>query len=363
MQQNSVCVTDVARSAFGDPVARISERIHQLALAVARRTKPRRKPPRREPPHTEPPRPGPRHSQPRRERQFALALQGGGALGAFTWGVLDRLLEVPGFSPHAISGASAGAANAVVMASGWMTGGCDGAKESLDHFWHRIGMLPTLYRRLPSAFGFDATFAFEMASAIVSPYDFNPLNHNPLRPIIGELADFERLQSAEAPPLFISATDVETGRARIFSNPELTLDVVLASACLPHLFQAVQIDGRAYWDGGYTSNPPIDPLRPFLDEARLMLVLVNPQARAGLPRTAREIAARLGEVIGNASVWRELEGLAGYDAIELPEQPGPASAADKYNNDWRFIQKLRDQGRAAAEDWLAADQLPATVPA
>lgn len=355
MQQNTFCGAHIARSPFIEPLTHASAAIHQLALAIARRTKPRRKEPRRiEPPHTEP----------RRDTRFALALQGGGALGAFTWGVLDRLLELPGFSPDAISGASAGAANAVVMASGWMSGGRDGAKESLDHFWHRVGMLPTLYRRLPTAFGFDATFAFEMASAIVSPYDFNPLNHNPLRPIIGELADFDRLRSADAPSLFISATDVETGRARIFSNAELSLDVVLASACLPHLFQAVEIDGRAYWDGGYTSNPPIDPLRQFLQQARLMLVLVNPQERAGLPRTAREIAARLSEVIGNASVWRELDGLPDYDAIVLPEQPGPASTADKYNNDWRFIQSLRDQGRAAAESWLAGNGvLPAATPA
>ncbi|HEX9463120.1 MAG TPA: patatin-like phospholipase family protein [Alphaproteobacteria bacterium] len=293
-----------------------------------------------------------------------MALQGGGALGAFTWGVLDRLLEVPGFSPDAISGASAGAANAVVMASGWMTGGRDGAKESLDHFWHRVGMLPSLWRRLPTAFGFDATFAFEMASAIVSPYDFNPLNHNPLRPIIDELTDFERLRSAAAPPLFISATDVETGQARIFTNAELRLEAVLASACLPHLFQAVEIDGRTYWDGGYTANPPIDPLRRFLHRARLLLVLVNPRQRAGIPRTAREIAGRLSQVLGNASVWRDLDRLSGYDAIELPEQQGSAVNTDKYNNDWRFIQSLRDQGRAAAEAWLAArPAIPATASA
>ena len=357
MQQETFCTAQVERSPFAEPLAHAYAAIHQLALAIARRTKPRRKEP-RPPRHN-----GPPHPEPRSDTRFALALQGGGALGAFTWGVLDRLLEVPGFSPDAISGASAGAANAAVMASGWMAGGRDGAKESLDHFWHRVGMLPTLYRRLPTAFGFDATFAFEMASTIVSPYDFNPLNHNPLRSIIGELADFERLRTADAPAIFISATDIETGRARIFSNPELSLDVVLASACLPQLFQAVEIDGRTYWDGGYTSNPPIDPLRRFLGQARLMLVLVNPEQRAGLPRTAREIAARLSQVIGNASVWRELDGLPDYDAIALPEQPGPASNADKYNNDWRFIQSLRDQGRVAAEAWLAQNgALPAATP-
>jgi len=338
MQHNSLCVAKTA-FAWPEPLTRASAAIHRLALAVARRTDPRA----------------------REDLGFALALQGGGALGAFTWGVLDRLLETPDFRLAALSGASAGAANAVVMASGWMAGGRDGAKEALDHFWHRVGVLPSLWRRLPTAFGFDPSWALEMASTVVSPYDFNPLNHNPLRPIIAELADFDRLRRADAPAIFVSATEVETGRARIFDNSELRLETVLASACLPHLFQAVEIDGRSYWDGGYTANPPIDPLRQFLRQARLLLVLVNPRRRAGVPRTARDIAARLNQVLGNASVWREIDGLGGYDAIELPEDVNPSSTTDKYNNDWRYIQQLKDRGRDAAEAWLsAATPVPST---
>jgi len=337
MQHELLCVAKTPYFGSSETLRRAFAAVHRLALAVARRTAP----------------------TVRGEFRFALALQGGGALGAFTWGVLDRLLEAPGFHLHALSGASAGAANGVVMASGWMAGGRDGAKEALDHFWHRVGVLPSLWRRLPTAFGFDPSWALEMASAVVSPYDFNPLNHNPLRPIIAELTDFERLRRPDAPPIFISATEVETGRARIFTNAELRLETVLASACLPHLFQAVEIEGRTYWDGGYTANPPIDPLRGVLERARLLLVLVNPRRRPGVPRTARDIAARLNQILGNASVWRETDALGHFDAIELPEDANPSSTADKYNNDWRYIQQLKDRGRDAAETWLSGSNPPA----
>ena len=343
MQHDSLCVAKKPSSArtadsWMTGLSQAAAAVHRLALAIARRTAPPAD----------------------RSGGFALALQGGGALGAFTWGVLDRLLEVPEFRPDALSGASAGAANAVVMASGWMRAGRDGAKEALDHFWHRVGALPSAWRSPPGAL-FDPTFALEMASALVSPYDFNPLNHNPLRAILAELTDFDLLRRPEAPPIFVSATEVESGRPRIFTNADLRLDAVLASACLPHLFQAVEIDGRSYWDGGYTSNPPIAPLRRFLSRARLLLVLVNPSRRPGVPRNARDIAARLNQIRANASVWRELDDGRDVETIELAEDGSGSLAAAKYNNDWRFIQQLRDRGRAAAEAWLgaAADRPPA----
>jgi NTE family protein len=328
MQHDSLCVAKTPFFAWPAPLSQAAAAVHRFALAIARRTEP----------------------VGRRPGHFALALQGGGALGAFTWGVLDRLLELTDFRPDALSGASAGAANAVVLASGWMRGGRDGAKEALDHFWHRVGALPSLWRSPPGAL-FDPSLALEMASALVSPYDFNPLNHNPLRGILAELTDFERLRRAEAPPIFVSATEVETGRPRIFTNSELQLDTVLASACLPHLFQAVEIEGHSYWDGGYTVNPPIAPLRRFLGRARLLLVLVNQSRRRGIPRNARDIAARLSQIRANASVWHELEDERPVETIELTDD-SPGTLA-KYNNDWRFIQSLRDRGRAAAEAWLA----------
>jgi NTE family protein len=293
---------------------------------------------------------------------YALGLQGGGALGAFTWGVLDRLLEIPGFRLAAATGASAGAVNAVVMSAGWLAGGPDGAKAALRQFWHRVGHLPSLLRTMPSSFWFDEgrgrselpALAFEMATSVFSPYDLNPLNHNPLRPIVAALVDFERLREADAPRLFVSATDVETGQARIFDNQDLSLDAVLASACLPHLFQAIEIDGRSYWDGGFTANPPLAPLGSYADSARVMLVLVNPTRRVGVPRTARDIASRLNQIAGNASLLRELGTLGPCDIVEPPETSRDYAVASKYNNDWSFIRHLHALGRREAERRLVS---------
>jgi len=321
---------------------RAAKRARFAALRRFRRVRPR---PRRLPP-----------AQPL-SSTYALGLQGGGALGAFTWGVLDRLLETPGFRLAAATGASAGALNAVVMASGWLDGGTEGAKAALREFWHRVGHLPSVLRPPLSSFWFDEgrgraelpALAFEMASSVFSPYDLNPLNHNPLRPIVAALVDFQRLRAADAPRLFASATDVETGQARIFDNRDLSLDAVLASACLPHLFQAVEIDGRPYWDGGFTANPPTAPLGAFSGSARVMLILVNPTRRAGVPRTARDIASRLNQISGNASLLRELATLGPCEVIEPPETSRDYAVASKYNNDWSFIQYLHALGRREAE--------------
>jgi NTE family protein len=300
-------------------------------------------------------------SKAQRALPYAFGLQGGGALGAFTWGVLDRLLDEPDFDIEALSGASAGAANAVVLASGWMRGGRSGAQQALESFWRRVGHLPSALRSSPSGFWFDPVVAFEMMSSVVSPYQFNPLDHNPLRAILGELVDFKLLQSAKAPRIFVSATDVETGRARIFANDELRLEAVLASTCLPTLFQAVEIDGRHYWDGGFSANPPVDPLRAFQEHANVLLVLVNPTAHQGVPRDARVIASRLNQIIGNAGLLRDIERLGDHQVIEL-ENAGPDyTTAAKYDNDWRAISRLRDRGRQQAEAWLTQGAKIATA--
>jgi NTE family protein len=197
--------------------------------------------------------------------------------------------------------------------------------------------------------------AMEMTAAMISPYEFNPLNHHPLRAVLAEIVDFERLKAAEAPRLFVSATDVETGRARVFTNAEMSVDVLLASACLPHLFQAVEIDGRAYWDGGYTANPPIAELVPFRESGCSMLViLLNPTLHPGVPRAARDIATRLNEILGNASVLRELDRLGAHETIARPVEDIPYPGASKLNTDWQFIRHLRDEGRKAAEAWLTS---------
>lgn len=300
---------------------------------------------------------------------LVLGLQGGGALGAFTWGVLDRLLEEPGFRPRAVSGASAGAMNAVVMSSGWIADGARGARDALERFWLRIGSLPSFLRASPGAAWFDDTrydwnlsaVAFEMARSVVSPYEFNPLNHNPLRAILADLIDFERLRTADAPRLFVSATDVETGRPRIFANRDLGVDAVLASACLPHLFQAVEIDGRAYWDGGFTANPPLAPLAEFAAGARTLLVAVTPSARRGAPRAARDIARRVNEILGAATQWRDREVFEALEIIE-PDERSDYSIGAKYNNDWAFIRQLRESGRRAAERWTTRQTETAQLP-
>ncbi|MBV8558764.1 MAG: patatin-like phospholipase family protein, partial [Planctomycetaceae bacterium] len=198
-----------------------------------------------------------------------LALQGGGAHGAFTWGVLDRLLEEPGLRIEGISGTSAGAMNAAVLADGHAAGGPQGARTALEDFWRRVsrGALFSPFQRSPldvlmGRWTMDTSpvfLAFDLAARMFSPYDLNPLGANPLRGILAECVDFARV--AQSPiRLFVTATNVRTGRGRVFRNAELTPDVLLASACLPTLFQAIEIDGEAYWDGGYAGNPTITPL-------------------------------------------------------------------------------------------------------
>jgi len=279
-----------------------------------------------------------------------LGLQGGGALGAFTWGVLDGLLDAPGFRCAAVSGASAGAVNGVLLISGLMQGGPARARAVLREFWQRAS------RRNP----WDGPWLdrwrerwMSPAAFSVSPYQFNPLGHNPLREILAALVDFELLKRPAAPRLFVSATDVGTGKARTFSNGEISLDAVLASACLPQLFHAVEIDGRHYWDGGFTANPPVEPLTRWGRRAQLLFVILNATAAPELPRTAPGIANRLSQIMGNAPLVRELKALGRYDKIELADYASFESAGDKLNNDWEFLQRLQRLGRAAAGDWLA----------
>ena len=226
-----------------------------------------------------------------------LALQGGGAHGAFTWGVLDRFLEEDWLQIEGISGTSAGAMNAVVLADGHAAGGREGAQAALRDFWRRVSDAARLspFRRSPldimlGRWTMDTSpvfLAFDLAARIFSPYDLNPMGGNPLRDILADSVDFERV--ARSPiRLFVTATNVRTGRGRVFRNAEITPDVLLASACLPTLFQAVEIDGEAYWDGGYAGNPTITPLVRECSSSDTVLVQVNPVERAGTPRSARD---------------------------------------------------------------------------
>jgi len=310
-----------------------------------------------------------------------LALQGGGAHGAFTWGVLDALLEDGRVSIPAISGASAGAMNAVVLADGFVERGREGAREYLHRFWLSVseeGALSPVQRKLFDAWfgalGLAAPMRFwvDAVTHYSSPYEFNPLNLNPLRDHLAKMVDFEKLRATDDLKLFIAATNVHTGRGRIFTRGELTADHVMASACLPTLFQAVEIEGEPYWDGGYVGNPPLWPL--YYDNAckDTIVVQVNPIERDTTPKSALEIQNRLNEITFNGALLGELRAANfvirlidqgsltgnGYIRPNLHRIDGAdklrAYAADTKNNtSWTFLTMLRDLGKSAAKAWLA----------
>src|SRR6202035_5364722 len=248
-----------------------------------------------------------------------LALQGGGSHGAFTWGVLDRLLEEPWMKIDAISGTSAGAMNAAVLVDGWSKGGADGARAALDTYWRRVSRAAPFsplqrspVERLLGRWTLDtspAYLAIDLMSRALSPYDLNPMGFNPLRQILAESIDFERLVASPI-KLFITATNVHTGRGRIFRNSQITPDVLLASACLPTMFQAVEIEGEAYWDGGFAGNPTITPLVRESDAHDTILVQINPTERPEAPRSAAEILNRMNEISFNSALAKELRMIA-----------------------------------------------------
>jgi NTE family protein len=309
-----------------------------------------------------------------------LALQGGGSHGAFTWGVLDRLLEEPWLRIEAISGTSAGAMNAALVADGWTQGGADAARAHLETYWRRVSqasMFSPFQRspldRLMGRWTLDmspAYVAMDLMARVLSPYDLNPFGLNPLRRILVETIDFECL--ARAPiRLFITATSVRTGRGRIFRNAEITPDVLLASACLPTMFQAVEIDGEHYWDGGYAGNPTLTPLVRESDAHDTILVQINPRERATPPRTASEILNRLNEISFNSPLMKELRMIALLREVADPGHGEGArwaemrthrimtdvlakfGASSKLNAEWSFVSLLKQEGRKSADAFLA----------
>src|SRR5499427_1210424 len=311
-----------------------------------------------------------------------LALQGGGSHGAFTWGVLDRLLEEPWLRIDGISGTSAGAMNGAVLVAGYTAGGAEGARAALDAFWKRVSHSARFspIRRSPldvmlGRWTLDTSpfyLAFDLASRVFSPYDLTPSGTNPLRDVLAESVDFARV--ARSPiRLFVTATNVHTGRGRVFRNAELTPDVLLASACLPTLFHAIEIDGEPYWDGGYSGNPTITPLVRDCESQDTLLVAVNPVERPGTPRSAREILDRLNEVSFNATLLKELRMIAllrqvadagrseGRKWAEMrihliaSNVLAELGASSKFNAEWDFLCMLRDEGRRAAQAFLTAD--------
>lgn len=325
----------------------------------------------------------------RRVKHVDLALQGGGAHGAFTWGVLDRLLQDERIKLDAISGTSAGAMNAVVLADGLMAGGREGARDALRRFWSRISNASGRGPMVPNALGaFFGNWPIEGSplrhyldwlGRSMSPQQFNPFDLNPLRDILASEVDFDRVRCCSKVRLFISATNVRTGQLKEFRQAELSADAVMASACLPLMFRAVEIDGEAYWDGGYLGNPSLLPLIAESPAHDLVLVQINPSRRESVPTTAQDIVDRLDEITFNSSLVKELRSLALLKQL-LQQTGGGASggrpdlfsqiaalrlhriqdeaalaelgAASKIDTGWPLLSRLHRIGHAAAQAWL-----------
>jgi NTE family protein len=319
-------------------------------------------------------------------RRISLALQGGGAHGAFTWGVLDCLLEDERIVIDAVSGTSAGAMNAAALAAGFAADGAAGARRALDRFWLSTSEFArfspvrrTWAERLAGRWNLDRSPAYRwlnLFGAMFSPYQTNPLNLQPLREILARQIDIEAVRSFEALRIFVTATNVRTGRGRIFDQRDLTLDALLASACLPHLFQAVEIDGEPYWDGGYRGNPAIWPLIYKSETADVVLVQINPLVREGVPRTSFEIDNRMNEIAFNASLLDEMRAIAFVQRLlEEGALTEPFAAryknmrvhmisdektmaalgvTSKMNAELDFLLYLKEVGRTCAKRWLEA---------
>lgn len=319
-----------------------------------------------------------------------LALQGGGAHGAFTWGVLERILEEERIEIVGVSGTSAGAMNAVALAAGLMQGGRKGARETLRRFWAGVGAAARFSPLNANAFG--ALFGnwmlahspmhvyLDIASRMVSPYQFNPYNLNPLRSVLVDTVDFAQVRACHKVRLFIAATHVRSGKLRVFRHEELTAEAVLASACLPLLFQAVEVGGEPYWDGGYMGNPSLLPLISESPAQDLLLVQVNPSLREAVPTNAQAILDRINEITFNGSLIKEMraiallkklirdEGQPGHHyreplfaqvdslrlhRIDAQDELAHLGAASKLNTAWGFLQRLHRIGHDAADRWLA----------
>ncbi len=312
-----------------------------------------------------------------------LALQGGGSHGALTWGVLDRLLEDERIHIACVSGTSAGAMNAVVLADGLERGGVEGAREALDDFWKSVSesarwspLQPSPVDRLLENFSLDHSpvyLWFEQLTRVFSPYEWNPLDINPLRDLLANCVDFDRVNRCQSVRLYVTATNVRTGRARVFAQPELSVDSLMASACLPLIFKAVEIDSEAYWDGGFIGNPALYPLVENPQARDIVIVQINPLERDELPTTGRAIINRLNEITFNAALLKELRAIhllqevilaedleseryrASYlHLIHVHEELQNLDASSKLNADWSFFRHLKELGRGWADRFLEA---------
>jgi NTE family protein len=316
------------------------------------------------------------------QKVINLALQGGGSHGAFTWGVLDRLLEDGRLSFEGVSGTSAGAVNAVVLADGWAAGGPEGARNALRVYWRKVADVssrglfkPSPFDKANPDFGLEHSpgwLFMESLAYFMSPYQMNPFNYNPIRDLLAEAIDFERVRKQQAIKLFISATNVETAKVKVFHGKELDVNHVLASTCLPMMMHAVDIDGQHYWDGSFTGNPAIFPLLFECETPDILMVHITPADRPEVPKTSSAIMNRMQEISFNTSLIREMRTIAYItrliDAgkvdgakrllihlIEAEDLIRKLSWSSRLNGDWDFLTHLFELGRARADKWLATN--------
>lgn len=319
------------------------------------------------------------------KKKVAIALQGGGSHGAFSWGVLDRLLEDGRFEIEGLTGTSAGGMNAVAVAQGLMKGGNQGARDELKDFWQKIsdsGKNSPLNHRGPidKALGKYTMYhspgfvIFDYLSRMFSPYELNPLQIDPLKDVIASSFDFDALRKFNGVKLYLCATHVKTGKLRIFGLDSLRIECLLATACLPTIHSAVKVDGEYYWDGGFIGNPVFFPLIYDCETPDIILVQLNPTIREKIPTSAREIADRLNEITNNASVVREMRAISFISdliddglldpqktkrvfmhLIEDEEVFSELGWSSKLNTEWEFLTHLFEKGRVAADKWIKAN--------
>ncbi len=311
-------------------------------------------------------------------RRINLALQGGGAHGAFTWGVLDELLQADELSFSWVSATSAGAVNAAALASGLAAGGAAEARQTLGRVWEAVEAagVPDLLRYNPFLLGLARAAPMPGVPNMLSPYQFNPLGFDPLRRLLTEHVDFDRIRASAPVELLIAATDVMTGRARLFRRTEITVEAILASACLPTLHHAVTIDGRAYWDGGFSANPDLLTLATESPVEDTLVVLLNPLEHDDVPRSAIEIAGRVNTITFNQPFIRDVESIVSaqecevgwfasrqsrlarlkrhrFHVIEAGPYTAGLSADSKLMPNGELLKSLYDAGRDEARSWLA----------
>ena len=314
-------------------------------------------------------------------KKINLALQGGGAHGAIAWGVIDRLMEEGNLDIEGIVGTSAGAMNAAVTAYGLTVGGHEGARQALHKFWRAISdasrsgpLQPSLWEKMfrPGSMDMSPGFMFYDAVArIFSPYQLNPMNFSPLRDVLTSVIDFDKIHQGQRVKLFISASNVMTGRLRIFDRTHVTVDAVLASACLPFIFQAVEVNGEFFWDGGYMGNPPLYPIIYNCTSRDILIIQLNPINIPEVPKTAQAILDRINTLSFNSSLMREMRAIhfvtrlidGGFDdggrlkrmlihTIDAEDVVCGLGVSSKLNADWDFLMYLHEVGRERAEQFL-----------